>query len=97
MSELLQCYDSESQAFYKDHKYKIDKLVQTGRIKKINEGQYVCLPTDGYNKTTYKLEKVNGFWNCNCQGFKKRNVCSHLIALIKVRASEEIKGQQELF
>ena len=40
--------------------------------------------TQGYNKTTYNLYKVEDRWICNCQGFRKRGICTHTTALLAI-------------
>jgi hypothetical protein len=49
---------------------------------------FVCLPIKGYNKTTYRMEKLkDGTFNCSCQFYNKvskdwdQPICSHILAL----------------
>ncbi len=56
-------------------KLKALKFVKLGLVKEVS-GIYYISPIEGYNKTTYQ---VNG--GCNCQGFKKNQYCSHMLAV----------------
>ena len=49
---------------------------------------FICLPIKGYNKTTYRMNKLkNGSFDCSCQFYNKvsqfweQPICSHTLAL----------------
>ena len=67
---------------------KAKKFIESHCIIEQNDG-YICLPLEGYNKTTYTIK--NGA--CNCQGWSSKQAegqgfCSHVLA---VRQYEYLK------
>lgn len=67
---------------------KARKFIEAHCIIEQNDG-YICLPLEGYNKTTYTIK--NG--TCNCQGWSSKQAegqgfCSHVLA---VRQYEYLK------
>lgn len=95
----IQRYDHNTETLDHPWSYKINKILERGCIVKDSEGSYNCLPILGYNTRTYKIHTI-GRLHCNCQGFKKRNTCSHAEAVkIYRRINEGVKDelQSELF
>jgi len=56
-------------------------------IESISENLFRVKPIKGYNKTTYRITRGDGWWDCNCQGFNKekketgQGFCSHCLAV----------------
>lgn len=69
--------------------------VKLGRIKRVSEGNFLCVPEEGYNKTTYSIhyDYFNDAWSCNCQhNHVVGKICSHIIAVnlfIKLERANE--------
>jgi len=74
---------------------KIRRLIKTERLQKIDTDHWRCLPTLGYNTTTYNLfrDQYGGF-KCSCQGFSKRESCSHSVALNRVLLKDHMDQKQ---
>ena len=68
---------------------KAKHFLENDCIVKISETEWVCKRIEGYNKTDYKIKKINGELMCECQGYvkKKENgdnpICSHYIAVLQ--------------
>ena len=46
------------------------------------KGYYICMPIPDYNKTTHKINSVNGEFECSCQYYQTyKRTCSHILAL----------------
>lgn len=91
----VQCYNHILQKLEHPQKYKIEKILEHGCLKKVNNDAYICRPIFGYNKTTYTLyRRPDASWKCNCQGFNKRGSCSHQAALdiIMKQARDQKQG-----
>jgi len=93
MIETLQRWNHNKEKLEKSPAYKVKRFVELKRIIKIKEGEWKCLPVQGYNITTYTMIKDLAGWRCNCQGFSKREDCSHLQALMIVKPNDK----QDLF
>lgn len=62
-------------------------------IKQENGTTWLCLPIPDYNKSTYNIRLTSEGWDCNCQGFNKKQsdfkdgnsnikpICSHILAV----------------
>jgi len=58
---------------------KAQRLLEKGRVEKINEGIYNVIGDHG----TYTVAQDHeGRVTCSCPGFQKRGVCSHSAAVI---------------
>ena len=75
------CYWAENQGMLLgSRKIKAKNFLQEGCIQKINETEFRCKPIEGYNKTTHKIIRGNG-WKCTCQFNQKvGKECSHILA-----------------
>jgi hypothetical protein len=91
--ESIQHYNHSTQTLEHPWAYKIQKLLELGCIKKINNDEYVCLPIPGYNVRQYQLKRqISGMFKCNCQGFSKRQDCSHVQALYQIIGKDQDQG-----
>lgn len=71
---------------------KAQKFVENNCYVYFGDGKFACNPIRGYNMRIYNLEKKNGLWVCDCQGYvtkEKRGElkedgvnCSHLLGLM---------------
>jgi len=79
----VQWYDHNKGLLVHPWKHKIRKILQFDCLHRLDTRRWECRPIEGYNTRTYTLEGEH-LWKCNCQGFKKRNDCSHRQALLLV-------------
>jgi len=62
-------------------------LVENHGVSKISEGVYSVRSEHWGRKfggqTHYMVEKITSDkWNCMCPGFKRRGICSHVVAVM---------------
>ncbi len=73
---------------------KAERLVKTGRVKPLGGGRYNVIGDHG----TYTLSvQVDGRVACDCPGFQRRGVCSHVAAVIILRALREASLSERPF
>lgn len=78
--EAMKYTPGEEKTIYRQ-KYKAKKLIKENCIIKASDVQWIIKPIKEYNKTTYKVEYLNGF-TCNCQYFATTGKeCSHIKAV----------------
>jgi hypothetical protein len=92
----IQHYDHIAGKFEQKPSYKVKKLLELNRIKCLCFGVYECLPIDGYNTRTYVIRESYGKYVCNCQGYRKKNDCSHVQAVIRYKEKTEPGEKQPL-
>ena len=82
-SDDLCRWDSISEILKGSQKAKALKFNRDGLYEWDKEHQvWLCKPIKGYNSTTYKIAKINGEFQCNCQwNVKEGLICSHIIGL----------------
>jgi hypothetical protein len=90
----IQSYDHENQRLAHSQSYKVRRILENHCLEQVNENLWVCKPIEGYNSRTYKLSRVFVWekFSCNCQGFNKKGICSHVVALQKY-IKLNVKGQ----
>lgn len=69
--------------------HKVKKLVELGKIVRVTDGIYQCLPIPGYNISTYTIREYFGRLLCNCQAGRKGRDCSHIQAVRVYREKVE--------
>lgn len=74
-------YDIKNKEFKSTVKKKAVLFLENGCVRIITRDRFMCLPIKDYNKTTYHIINYNNHWECNCQGFQKNKICSHIIAV----------------
>lgn len=95
MVETIQSYDASTKTFAQPVNQKVRKLLELGKISKVTDGIYQCLPIPGYNITTYTIKEHFGQLICNCQMGRKGRECSHVRAVrIYQEQTERIREQQ---
>ena len=78
----VQRYNEKLERLEHPWKNKISKIIQHGCLSRVNNDEWKCGPIRGYNTRTYDLKrKDTGGFRCNCQGYNKRDDCSHTQAL----------------
>ena len=96
----VQYFDIVTQKLVEPQETKIRKLLELNLLHKESDLVWKCDPIPGYNVRTYTIKRAypGGPLKCNCQGFNKRGVCSHYIALQRfIREERSNVGQKELF
>lgn len=89
----VQYYDHTTRTLDHPQKHKIAKLLEHGCIQKVNQDEFLCLPITGYNVRRYNLTRTpTGGFKCNCQGFTKRQDCSHIQALYLIIGPDQKQG-----
>ena len=93
----IQYYDHYTQKLTKPYAYKVKRFIEYKCLEKITDNQWVCKPIPNYNTRTYTISRDFTWqnWKCNCQGFNKKNFCSHIAALLELLHNPQ--GQKELF
>ena len=82
MKNQVQYYDHIKQALVFAPTLKIKKILLNNCLHKINDDYWQCHPIRGYNTNTYNLIRTQrGDFACNCQGYNKNGICSHVRAL----------------
>lgn len=46
-----------------------------------SDGKWLIKPNKTFNKTTRVVESIGAVFYCDCQGFRKNNICSHILAI----------------
>lgn len=93
----MQYYDHLIKELKHPQAQKIKRLIETERLQKIHADHWCCLPTAGYNTTTYNLFRNQyGLFTCSCQGYNKRGSCSHSVALNRVLLKDQIVKKQSI-
>lgn len=78
--EIMKYSPEEELTIYRQET-KARKLIKENCIIKASKTQWIIKPIKEYNKTTYKVEYLNGF-TCNCQYFATTGKeCSHIKAV----------------
>lgn len=76
--ELKQNGDKEAATLLTKAKH----FLENDCIEQINRKLFIVKPIKNYNKTTYRIKNINDEeFICNCQGFSKNGICSHIIAV----------------
>lgn len=86
----VQFYDHLIGSLLHTMEHKARKFLAHNCLRYDSEGKvFLCFPLVGYNTRTYTLNlQEDGRFNCNCQGFRKKEMmgepryCSHIHALI---------------
>lgn len=95
---MIQKYDEELRQLIHPWKSKISKIVSLNCLRQIDEKKWACDPIVGYNKTTHILTRqMMGDYDCSCQGYTKRQDCSHRQALMIVFKANKIAMEPSLF
>lgn len=93
--EAIQHYDASTKTFAQSVSQKVKRLLELGKISKITDGLYQCLPIPGYNISTYSIREHFGRLLCNCQKGRKGGECSHVQAVrIFKKATENLHEEQ---
>lgn len=65
-------------------------LVSRGYVSKISDNVYVVRsqhPKRIHTVPLYTVKKeASGKWTCSCEGYERRGICSHVIAVMIVEA-----------
>lgn len=86
-------WDAWSKSLLGSQKHKAREFNRLKLIRYLGNGRFCCLPIQGYNQTTYVLEKKEGSWTCSCQWFCKQGLtCSHLQALFLFFSNQNGEG-----
>lgn len=95
--QLVQYYDYKSGALTHSQKAKAVRFIGAGCLVQIDQNHWQCKPIAGYNTRTYDLARQYSWENykCNCQGWSKKHICSHLMALMEIIGHQ--KAQMVLF
>lgn len=94
---MIQKYNPETKSLEQPVEYKVRKIIELNRLVKQAEDRWHCIPIPGYNSTTYVITRGANGWICNCQGFSKKNTCSHERALLIILERAGHKDQLSLF
>jgi len=85
----VQYYDHVRGELKHSQEYKAKKFLAHDCIQYDYDNKvFQCLPIEGYNTRTYTLERIEGRYQCNCQGYAKAKkdtgmgFCSHVWALL---------------
>jgi hypothetical protein len=89
----VQYFDEWKGELTHSQRHKADEFLNQDLIQYSTGGKFICLPIPGYNTRTYVMQRKDGSWICNCQGFVMKErayasglspnlpFCSHLLAL----------------
>lgn len=96
MDSSVQHYDASTKKFEQPVNQKVKKLLDLGKVSKVTDGIYQCLPIPGYNITTYTIREHFGSLLCNCQAGRKGRECSHVKAVRIYKSQTESEKEHQL-
>ena len=100
----VQYFDEWKGELSHTQRYNADQFLELGLVQYASDGRFICLPIPGYNTRTYVMQRKEGGFVCNCQGFvmKARLLnqglspnppfCSHLLALYHAFKNHQFNG-----
>lgn len=94
---IIQHYNHKTQSLEQPLEYKVQRILDLHCLLKQAEDRWVCRPIAGYNTRTYTLQRQHYGWSCNCQGYSKKQTCSHEQALVIYLRRIGDKNQLTLF
>ena len=67
---------------------KAEELIRFREVHKISDDTYLARQhSDSRTFNGYMIKKnSNGIWVCTCQGYKRRHICSHSIAVLMIES-----------